>query len=242
MQTSIWDAKCVSKENLARLFALFAQYYDCVDFDSFERDLTEKDYVLVLRDDFNEIVGFSTLIVISMLVEGEPVKLVFSGDTIIKRSHWGTQELVKAWCSLVGSLKRELFGSKLYWLLISKGYRTYLYLPLFANEFYPRANHKTPDFAKAIMDCFGNLKYPGFYDETKGIISFDESKGQLKPEVSGVPGKQIENEHVQFFLRQNPGYFKGDELVCLAEISTENLKSVALRYFLKGFNFKVKCA
>ena len=37
-----------------------------------------------------------------------------------------------------------------------------------------------------------------------------------------------------FFLASNPGYVHGDELVCLTELSTENLRPIARRVFQKG--------
>jgi len=35
--------------------------------------------------------------------------------------------------------------------------------------------------------------------------------------------------HVQFFLKRNPTYLQGTELVCLAPISLENTKSIGRR-------------
>jgi hypothetical protein len=32
-----------------------------------------------------------------------------------------------------------------------------------------------------------------------------------------------DDPHIRFFLERNPGYIQGDELVCLIEISGENL-------------------
>ena len=40
---------------------------------------------------------------------------------------------------------------------------------------------------------------------------------------------QLKNKNIQFFLRKNPNYQKGDELVCLAEISFDNLTNLGKR-------------
>jgi hypothetical protein len=39
---------------------------------------------------------------------------------------------------------------------------------------------------------------------------------------------------VRFFLEKNPGYARGDELVCVAEISPGNMRGLARRMLLDG--------
>ena len=41
--------------------------------------------------------------------------------------------------------------------------------------------------------------------------------------------KQLKNKNIKFFLGKNPNYQKGDELVCLAEISFDNLTNLGKR-------------
>jgi hypothetical protein len=40
--------------------------------------------------------------------------------------------------------------------------------------------------------------------------------------------------HVAFFLNRNPGWRRGDELVCLTEIAFENLTPAGRRMWLRG--------
>ena len=37
-----------------------------------------------------------------------------------------------------------------------------------------------------------------------------------------------------FFLRSNPGYLRGEELVCLTELASDNLRPLARRVFEQG--------
>ena len=48
--------------------------------------------------------------------------------------------------------------AEFYWFLISKGYKTYRFLPLFFREFYPRHDAPTPAWAKEILDALGRHK------------------------------------------------------------------------------------
>ena len=60
-------------------------------------------------------------------------------------------------------------GTDLYWFLISKGYKTYRFLPVFFHEFYPRWDVPTPSWARAMLDAVARALFPEDYDGEKGI-------------------------------------------------------------------------
>jgi len=213
-----------------KLYRLFAACYDNVTYARFESDLAEKDFVVVLRDAENgEPRGFSTQQIIQITVDGKPIRALFSGDTIIDPEYWGEQELVRGWCRVVGQLLAEDSETSLYWLLISKGYRTYLYLPVFYHDFWPHYERETPESAQRILDSLASSKWPQYYQPSSGLLKFPSSLGNLKSEFAGVSLSRLDDPHVQFFLKRNPTYLQGSELVCLAPISLENTKSIGRR-------------
>ena len=218
----------VTEAEARSMYEIFVRHYDCVSLDRFLSDLAEKDCVLVLRDG-NAICGFSTQKLMRVSVGGVPVRAVFSGDTIVDRAHWGEQELGRCWCRYVSSLYAEEPDIPLYWFLISKGYRTYLYLPLFFDTFYPNCETPTPEFEQRVLDTLATAKFPHYYRAETGVIEFPQSQGQLKPHLAEIPARRLRNSHVQFFLRRNPAFAAGCELACLAEISPSNMKLFAGR-------------
>ena len=211
------------------MYEVFARYYDCVSFEQFLIDLSEKDCVLVLRNIEGAISGFSTQKVFRVSVAGTPVRAVFSGDTIVDRAYWGEQELGRCWCRYVSSVYWEEPDVPLYWFLISKGYRTYLYLPLFFESFYPNCKAETPGFEQRLLHILAAAKFGNHYRPESGLIEFPQSHGQLKPHLAEIPARRLRDPHVQFFLRRNPAYATGQELACLAEISPLNMKLFAGR-------------
>jgi hypothetical protein len=213
-----------------KLYRLFAAGYDNVSPARFASDLAEKDFVVVLRDtESGEPRGFSTQQILRITVDGKPVRALFSGDTIIDPDYWGEQELVRGWCRVVGQLLAEETDIPLYWLLISKGFRTYLYLPVFYHEFWPRHDHLTPNSAQRILDALAKSKWPVHYEPSNGLLQFPQSLGNLKSEIADIPDARMEDPDVKFFLQRNPTYLQGTELVCLAPISLENTKSIGRR-------------
>jgi len=230
LRSQVLPVQEVNADFTLKLYQLFAACYDNVTLARFESDLAEKDFIVVLRDmESDEPRGFSTQQILRIHVDGKPIRALFSGDTIIDPDYWGEQELVRGWCQVVGQLLAEEAEIPLYWLLISKGFRTYLYLPVFYHEFWPRYDRATPPSAQRIMDALANIKWPRYYQASFGLLQFPSSLGNLKSEIADIPAGRMEDPNVKFFLERNPTFLQGTELVCLAPISLENTKSIGRR-------------
>lgn len=232
---TIITPQALSDDARDRMFALLAANFEHVSREAFEADLAEKQWVVLLRDaQVGEIRGFSTLMLLTVEVEGEPIEAVFSGDTIVERDYWGESTLAGVWGAFVLSLAERRPERKLYWFLISKGYRTYKFLPVYFREYHPCVGSATPRFEQQLLSALAERKFPGRYDAASGVIRFDGEKDRLAPELAAVPEGRLRDPHIQFFLERNPGYAEGDELACVAEISAANFKPFALQVFARA--------
>lgn len=196
------------------MFALYTTYFATGDRVTFERDLAEKDWVILLFDAGGGIDGFSTLM--RLHVAGATV--FFSGDTIVARHRWGTFDLPRMWARHVFAEADE----NTYWFLISSGYRTYRYLPLFFRAFYPRDVTMKP-----LIDAIASTKFGDAYDARTGVIRL-ATPAPLRDGVSD-PDLRMNNPHVRFFVEANPGHADGDELACLVRVDVANLTPAGLR-------------
>jgi hypothetical protein len=219
---------------VSQMYDLYATYYDATSPALFERDLHDKDWVVVLRDESGMLAGFSSLAIVDATIGGRCLRAIYSGDTIIERAHWGTQALAFTWLRFAGSIKAQAPERPLYWFLIVKGHRTYRYLSAFSVHFYPHWQMPTPAWAHAIMQQLARQRFEEAYDSERGIVSFDRSRGHLRPVWAAVEPEEAARPDVAFFLRSNPGYTRGDELVCLTELSCSNLRPLARRVFEQG--------
>lgn len=210
------------------LFALFEAGYDRADRARFDDDLRGKDAAIVLRRHDGSVAGFSTQTVFEVVHEQRRVRVLFSGDTIIDPRNWGTQELVRAWCRFAGTVKGEAPDLPLYWLLISKGHRTYLYLPFFFGRFFPSCDDEPTRFERTLMHHLGRTRFGDRYDPETGLIDAGAPLDRLKAEIDSA-AQRSRNRHVAFFLARNPHYADGVELLCLTEINPSNMRSFARR-------------
>lgn len=213
---------------IAEMHALFETCYDCVPKSAFDADLMDKTHVVLLLDDVHHLMGFSTQQIYRTETADGPANILFSGDTVIAPSCWGTQELVRGWCEVAAQMLSEAGDLPCYWFLISKGFRTYLYLPLFFKTYHPHPDRHGLDL-KPLLNRLACEKFSNAYDPATGLIRFSSSKGQLGDGLSEVPDHRHQNRDVRFFLTQNPDYANGVELACLAPISLTNTHGLGRR-------------
>ncbi len=221
--------------DVRRMYALFEQYYEAVPLQTFQTDLAAKSHVIELREE-QHLRGFSTIALIDFEFGGMPRRAIFSGDTIIDHQCWGGQTLPVAFCEFAGRVHADDPRTLLYWFLITKGYRTYRYLPLFARRYYPHPEQSTPPEEQACMDALARLCFGEAYAPERGVLHFPVSRGHLRAQWADVREGVSRRADVRLFLERNPGYREGDELVCITRLCPGNLKSFARRAFEKGMH------
>ena len=230
---TVFRVDALSSNLVNHLFSLLTEVFEDKDHDSFIEDLNEKDYVILLyltdsetEDNsirsLNDIKGFSTQKVIYTTYQNTDYGIVFSGDTVILKEYWGTPELSRIWTHLAFALRNNEPNLQWYWFLISSGYRTYRYMPVFFLEYYPNVKKETPQETQDFMDFLALSRYPDYYIQETGIVRFPHTKERVKSGISDVTDKELRNKHIRFFVEKNPGYVKGDELVCLTQIHPKN--------------------
>lgn len=214
------------------MFALLTRHFDGVTRAQFETDLAAKNWVIALRRDAR-LVGFTTLRVTSSFFGHEPITVIYSGDTIVAPEAWGSPALARAWIAGVNRLRAESPSRRCYWLLLTSGFRTYRFLPVFWREFFPRFDAATPPPQQELIAHLAHEGYGGTFDRATGIVRFTRPQ-RLRAPLAAVPTGRIANPHVAFFLARNPRHDRGDELVCLTEISAENLTAAGRRMVAPG--------
>ena len=210
------------------MFSLLAAYFEGVTRGQFERDLMEKSHVILITRD-ERLVGFSTLLAYETEFEQMPVSVVYSGDTIVALEAWGTTALPRAWIAAVNQLRATIPRGRYYWLLLTSGFRTYRFLPVFWREFFPCFERATPPESQRLLHHLARERFGAQYDPGSGLVRFAQPQ-RLRAELNRIPeGRLRADPHISFFACRNPGCAQGDELACLTELSPENLTAAGRR-------------
>ena len=225
---SISAQQQLNGETRERMLDLHVRHFAEVRREQFMLDLAEKDWVILLRTRDGALAGFSTQKLLSLAIGGRTIRFLFSGDTIVDRAHWNTPLLAGCFGHLMLRLLEVHGPDDLFWFLISKGFRTYRFLPVFFNRFWPAPDRPTPPEMAALLHEIAFHKFGAAYDRLAGVIR-PAGGDRLAPDLAAIPPARRQDPHVAFFLSRNPGFAQGDELACLAPIHPENLNAYARR-------------
>jgi len=213
----------LTPECAARMLRLMQAHYEGVTEQQFTTDLGAKGWAILLQDQ-GQLCGFSTQVMFEHVYQGKTVRIVFSGDTIIDKAHWGSMALPLAWGRFMLSLLEARPGADLYWLLTSKGYKTYRFLPVFFHHFQPCRGKSASAFEEGLLKSVAARRFGARFDAATGILRAEPGAQRLRDGVAELDDRRIRDPHVAFFQQQNPGHAHGDELVCLARFHPDNLK------------------
>ncbi|HZX33696.1 MAG TPA: hypothetical protein VFF03_20265, partial [Rhodocyclaceae bacterium] len=89
-------SEALSRSTIDAMARLYLGYYDGSSPELFRSDLMSKDEALLLMSG-EELAGFTTLKTYEAKWNGDRIRIIYSGDTIVSVRHWGQQALANAW-------------------------------------------------------------------------------------------------------------------------------------------------
>lgn len=221
------ERRKLGSAEIAEMYRLFSSHFERVSESRFRADLAAKDWVIRIRDD-SQLLGFTSVRLLHRNANGKPLDLIYSGDTIVKPEARSTTLLARTWIDSVRRIGQWCGNPQLHWLLLVSGFRTYRLLPVFWKEFYPSYRGDTPVEVRSTMSTLAASLFGPDYLPDAGVVRFREPQ-PLRPELACIPDNRFDDPHVQFFAGANPGHFQGDELVCWARLSEDNLTAAGAR-------------
>ena len=102
-------------------------------------------------------------------------------------------------------------------------YKSYLAMANSVKEVYPRFDAETPPFVKKIIDSYVlSVKHADEeYDPETCVLKRELS--HMKESIAPISPTDLNNPHIQFFNRQNPGWCKGHQLIMVAKVTWSDL-------------------
>ncbi len=234
MRSSLSTIDSLTAHERDAMFVLLAKHFIGTTRRCFEADLSQKSHAILLMDNREKLAGFSTFALYSDIgPTGEPATVICSGDTIVAPHAWGTSQLPRTWVRAVHQLHHQTGNCGLYWLLITSGYRTYRFLPVFVRRFYPSIDADPDPAAVACMNRLAAARWGDQFDPASGIVQLDHPQ-RLSEKLGGIPPHRLADPHVAYFCKRNPHHSVGDELVSFASLDTDNLTPAGQRMLGPG--------
>lgn len=218
----------LTPERSLEMLELFQTHFVGVEPDQFRLDMNRKDWIINLEDDQGNLVGFSSVLVRTLSFRGQDQGVLYSGDTIMDPRAWRSSILAKTWGHTVFHLKAKLNHIPLWWVLLSSGFRTYRFLPVFFRDYWPCLDQPPPPGRVELAHRLASDQYGGAFLPEEGLVRFSKPH-VLRPHLNHHLKTRIKDPHVAFFIENNPQHHLGDELLCLTEVSQNNLRPAAHR-------------
>jgi hypothetical protein len=225
LRARVVPVQSLTADQRTQMWSIFQAYYADVTQETFLQDLSAKDDVILLQDrESKTLCGFSTLVTYqdqTPATDATPSKrycVVFSGDTVIDARYWGQRALQRAFVRYLAFQKCKRPHLPLFWLLITKGYKTYLLLTRNFPRHWPSHHWPTPPWHALARHQIAQKLFGDHWLPELGIIRHPNPLGRLREDVAPIdPDLVASDPDVRFFQEQNPGHAQGDELVCLGE-------------------------
>ena len=157
---------------------------------------------------------------------GEKYTLIKIGLALVKNCYRGGPLMyyVFLWHAL-----RELVlhpRTPIYLMGKAFSYLSYIALFRFLEEVYPRYDRKTPERERNLMNQFANDVRMGneSYDPDTFVLKRELSN--LKSHVAPITESDLENPHIRFFAKSNPGWQSGHCLFFIAKVSLSDALSI----------------
>lgn len=225
----------LDRSTIGAAFNLFEALYAGADRERFERDLFEKQLIILLLDAADgTLQGFSTVHVGDVIHNGRRARLVYSGDTVIHPAYWGQKRLQHAFSAILVRQKLRHPIRPLLWFLISKGYKTYLLLVHHCPRSVPRVDGRADFGLHETLHSVARSRFGDDYNPTTGVVSYQVARERVRGEIAPIDRPLLTNRHVAFFAERNPGYERGDELACLAQIRLIDPVTTIVRSWWRG--------
>lgn len=223
-----------SSHDIEVMYSIYEKYYENTQFKIFSSDFAKKSGAFLIRHPkTNEIVGFSTVMDCEISVNGKIHHAFFSGDTVIEKEFWGNRALQRAMYRYLIQKKLKHPTEAVYWMLISKGFKTYLLLANNYFSYFPHYNNKNQHLAP-IVDAYCRQYFDKYYDADKGILNFGNDYQPLKGDVAPITQDMLNrNAKIRFFEQCNPDWAYGTELPCIGEITWRDIGRYVQRFLSK---------
>lgn len=206
------------------MYELFAAAYVGSGPGEFESDLADKHWVIRIFSRTGALEGFSTVRLEPDRVLGRDLCFLFSGDTVMAREARGGSALAGAFTHVMRRVLGDAGGSQVWWMLLSKGHRTYRYLPLYFRRWHPMPGRAADALESALLERFCSRRYGQAWKSDRGLVVFDPPRERMNDREAAIAPARLNDPAIRFFLERNPGFASGDELACLAEVSEDNLR------------------
>jgi hypothetical protein len=196
----------------------------------YEKKLKALPEVGLLRTRQGALVGLVSFDVYRTRFEERDSIIIFTSSVVIDTAFRGRNLLVRTGLRMVLREKLRRPWLPVYWLFDTFSYKSYVLLPHYFREYWPRREQPTPTQTSRFIDHLARHRYGDDWIPERGIVRRSGTK-RLRATTAPIDDGALTDPDIAFYQTANPGHAEGDMLVCLAPLSPRNVATFVTRGF-----------
>ncbi|MGH7618635.1 MAG: hypothetical protein ACREPM_15555 [Gemmatimonadaceae bacterium] len=217
----------LTPKELDDIWAVTDRYVDTTR-DVYEHKLKALPEVGLWRTRGGMLVGLVSLDTYRVRFEGRESIIFFTSSVVIDAAYRGRNLVVRTGLRMVMREKLKRPWLPAYWFFDTFSYKSYMLLPHYFGEFWPRRDRSTPLATRRFIDELARRRYGASWIAERGIVERSGHK-RLRPTTAPVGETMLRDPDIAFFEHANPGHRDGDMLVCLAPLTPRNVAGALWR-------------
>lgn len=203
-----------------------------------ERTLDAADYVWLCRDRDGRLVGTTAIRRFDMTLERRAVSVIYTAAVAVDPA-WRRVGLIGrmgARSFLWERARRPL--REVLWLSLAASPAGYLQMARSHARCWPRAGEPVPPAVGALLAELASRLGASTVERVDGCIRLPDDFGVSDPAQAPARWERTDPD-VDFFLRVNPDYQRGSDLMCLAPLSAVAIARALLRSALRDARSRI---
>jgi len=192
---------------------------------AFEAALPSVQDVVLFRDGAGALRGFVGNKLLDVVWQGRSHVIFFTAWTWIDPAARGHNLLQGLGLKMYLRTRIRHPWARVYWMMFSSTYKSYLLLPRNFVEFWPRRGAEWPERERELVRVVMEQDADPDWDPQAGVVRRRGASRYREGVVADEP-EALQDPDVRFYAERNPGQDQGDTLIALCPLSARNLWSM----------------
>lgn len=236
----------ISDQMIREMHALFIEYYENADYETFKADLAAKTGSFMWREkETGKLIAFANIKIMALPYKRRKVHVFFCGDTVCHRNYWqrntgkNTPMAKTMYAFLLRFFLRHPFSA--YWFMISMSFRTYLVIANNLVNHYPHfaRNDRKTQKLKEICHLVAGQMYGENFNPKTGLVDFGRGMNNqtIRSDVAPVTAEMMHKyPKIRFYESLNPNSQRGIEMACIGALDFGAAVAYLKKFIRRMFN------
>lgn len=208
--------------------------------EAYLKKLQSSDEILRIRRYNGELVGLVVVEYLDVTLRGKHTRIIYTPWSVLNKEFRGLNLIQKSGLRCFAKQRLAHPFSEIYWLYTASTFQSYLLMTRNMTDYWPRVGLRPGPVIEELVQHTMQQSGEERWDADTWVIRRKEHSVRYlegiveeTPNVSHVPD-------IQEYATLNPGQWKGDTLLCVVPLHTQNWKALCQKAVMRSARFAKK--